>query len=57
MIRKQIALFFVTLMLVLGLVQVDRVCSRIYAQESMSDEVTAYITDIIKREIVQYLRS
>ncbi len=57
MIRKQIAVFFVTLMLVLGLVQVDRVCSRIYAQESMSDEVTAYITDIIKREIVQYLRS
>ena len=57
MIRKQIAVFFVTLMLVLGLVQVDRVCSRIYAQESMSDEVTAYITDIIKRESVQYLRS
>ena len=57
MIRKQIAVFFVTLMLVLGLVQVDRVCSRIYAQESLSDEVTAYITDIIKREIVQYLRS
>ena len=57
MIRKQIAIFFVTLMLVLGLVHVDRVCSRIYAQESMSEEVTAYITFIIKREIVQYLRS
>ena len=57
MIRKQIAIFFVTLMLVLGLVHVDRVCSRIYAQESMIEEVTAYITDIIKREIVQYLRS
>ena len=57
MIRKQIAIFFVTLMLVLGLVHVDRVCSRIYAQESMREEVTAYITDIIKREIVQYLRS
>ena len=57
MIRTQIAVFFVTLMLVLGLFQVDRVCSRIYAAESISEEVTAYITDVIKREIVQYLRS
>jgi len=57
MIKKQTAVFFVTLMFVLGLFQVDRVCGRIYAKESISEQITAFVTEVIKDEIVQYLRS